>query len=75
MYLMAPIVLKMFLAPLDVPSPPSAQPNLSEVGAGSVTLSWYGPAYDGGSVVTGYTVETRKVGQVDWTTLVEKCVV
>lgn len=56
----------------DVPEPPSAQPNLSEVGSGCVTLSWYGPAYDGGSVVTGYTVETRKVGQVEWTPLVDK---
>lgn len=56
----------------DVPEPPSAQANLSEVGAGCVTLSWYGPAYDGGSVVTGYTVETRKVGQVEWTELVNR---
>ncbi|XP_047736468.1 uncharacterized protein LOC108682041 isoform X2 [Hyalella azteca] len=56
----------------DVPQAPAAQPNLSEVGAGCVTLSWYGPAYDGGSVVTGYTVQTRKVGQVLWTSLVEK---
>lgn len=59
---------------LDVPQAPAAQPNLSEVGAGCVTLSWYGPAYDGGSVVIGYTVQTRKVGQVQWTSLVERLV-
>jgi len=56
----------------DVPDAPAAQPNLSEVGAGCVTVSWYGPAYDGGSVVQGYTVESRKVGNLDWTTLAER---
>jgi len=55
----------------DVPEPPATAPNLSEAGAGCVTLSWYGPAYDGGSVVTGYRVQTRRIGAVEWNTLVD----
>lgn len=52
------------------PEPPADRPNHSEVTATSVTLSWYGPTYDGGSVVTGYNVEARKVGQDEWKTLI-----
>ena len=44
------------------------------MGAGCVTLSWYGPAYDGGSVVTGYAVQTRRIGGVEWSTLVDRWV-
>lgn len=55
----------------DVPEPPATQPNLSEVCGGGVTLSWYGPGYDGGSVVTGYTVHARKVGHEKWDALVQ----
>jgi len=54
----------------SVPDPPVEKPNLSEVTAESVTLSWYGPTYDGGSCVTGYIVESRKIGQVPWNTLI-----
>ena len=52
------------------PEPPADKPNFCEVTADAVTLSWYGPTYDGGSVVTGYTVEARKVGKEDWYTLI-----
>merc|ERR1711962_574358 len=55
----------------SVPDPPVEKPNLSEVTAESVTLSWYGPTYDGGSCVTGYTVECRKIGQIPWNVLIK----
>lgn len=57
------------------PEPPADKPNHSEVTADSVTLCWYGPAYDGGSVVTGYTVEARKAGQQEWYTLISGSVI
>lgn len=61
------------LAVGSAPEPPADEPNFCEVTADSVTLSWYGPTYDGGSVVTGYTVEARKVGKEDWYTLISGC--
>nr|XP_027209309.1 myosin light chain kinase, smooth muscle-like isoform X3 [Penaeus vannamei] len=61
------------LAVGSAPEPPADRPNHSEVTATSVTLSWYGPTYDGGSVVTGYNVEARKVGQDEWKTLITGC--
>ncbi|KAG7174103.1 Myosin light chain kinase, smooth muscle-like 5, partial [Homarus americanus] len=61
------------LAVGSAPEPPAAKPNHSEVTADSITLSWYGPTFDGGSVVTGYTVEARKAGSDDWYTLISGC--
>ncbi|KAK8719576.1 hypothetical protein OTU49_013945, partial [Cherax quadricarinatus] len=61
------------LAVGSAPEPPADKPNHSEVTADSVTLSWYGPTYDGGSVVTGYTVEACKSGQHEWYTLINGC--
>ncbi|XP_042243214.1 myosin light chain kinase, smooth muscle-like isoform X1 [Homarus americanus] len=55
------------------PEPPAAKPNRSEVTADSITLSWYGPTFDGGSVVMGYTVEARKAGSDDRYTLISGC--
>ncbi|RXG71536.1 Myosin light chain kinase, smooth muscle [Armadillidium vulgare] len=35
--------------------------------------AWYGSTYDGGRAVTGYRVEGRKVGNVNWVTFVNSC--
>ncbi|XP_064106001.1 myosin light chain kinase, smooth muscle-like isoform X3 [Macrobrachium nipponense] len=61
------------LAVGSAPEPPADKPNHSEVTDDSVTLSWYGPTYDGGSVVTGYIVEAHKIGNGDWFTLISGC--
>ncbi|XP_050702039.1 myosin light chain kinase, smooth muscle-like isoform X1 [Eriocheir sinensis] len=61
------------LAVGSAPEPPADKPNFCEVTADSATLSWYGPTYDGGSVVTGYTVEARKIGMDDWYILISGC--
>ena len=51
--------------------PPDAggKPAVCEVKADSVTLTWYGSVYDGGSVVTGYAVEVCQQDEETWKTL------
>lgn len=46
-------------APLsaDKPDPPAGTPCASDVRSSSLTLSWYGSSYDGGSAVQSYSVE------------------
>lgn len=55
------------------PDAPSYAPSVSEVTASAATLSWYGSSYDGGSQVTGYNIEARKLPEDIWTTLVKGC--
>jgi hypothetical protein len=43
----------------ETPLPPVGKPNLLRAGATSVTVSWYGPSYDGGCVVTDYRLEMQ----------------
>ncbi len=52
---------------LGPPDPPGGKPTVCEVKADSVTLTWYGSVYDGGSVITGYLVEVcqQDLGQWD----------
>jgi hypothetical protein len=45
------------------PPDPGGKPTICEVKADSLTLTWYGSVYDGGSVITGYLVEICETGQ------------
>lgn len=42
---------------VDKPDPPAGIPAASDIRMSSLTLSWYGPTYDGGSVVQSYNLE------------------
>ncbi|XP_069607474.1 myosin light chain kinase, smooth muscle-like [Ranitomeya imitator] len=61
------------LAIVDRPSPPSGKPLISALQQSSLTLSWSGPSYDGGSVVLRYSVEVKQVGEVSWRLLTDVC--
>lgn len=56
-----PAILKswVFCASLspDKPDPPAGTPCASDIRSSSLTLSWYGSSYDGGSAVQSYSVE------------------
>lgn len=56
------------------PPDPGGKPTVCEVKADSLTLTWYGSVYDGGSVVTGYLIEMLRPGQ-PWTVLAAEYVV
>ncbi|XP_045758963.2 myosin light chain kinase, smooth muscle isoform X3 [Mirounga angustirostris] len=45
------------LTVVDKPDPPAGTPCASDVRSASLTLSWYGSSYDGGSAVQSYSVE------------------
>ncbi|XP_053308742.1 myosin light chain kinase, smooth muscle-like [Spea bombifrons] len=64
------------LAVVDQPSPPLGKPITSALKATSLTLSWSGPCYDGGSAVLSYWVEVKRVGQKEeaWRLLTDCCV-
>ena len=51
--------------PVEVPGPPS-NPKVVDTSKTSVTLQWGPPAYDGGSPIIGYIVESSVVGLDDW---------
>ncbi|XP_040294585.1 myosin light chain kinase, smooth muscle-like isoform X3 [Bufo bufo] len=61
------------LAIVDRPSPPSGKPLISALQQSSLTLSWSGPCYDGGSAVLRYSIEVKKVGQDHWRLLTDTC--
>uniref|UniRef100_A0A673ANV7 Myosin light chain kinase, smooth muscle n=1 Tax=Sphaeramia orbicularis TaxID=375764 RepID=A0A673ANV7_9TELE len=42
---------------VDKPDPPAKVPAASDIRRSSLTLSWYGPTYDGGSAVQSYNLE------------------
>eukprot|EP00062_Callorhinchus_milii_P005755 gi/632945559/ref/XP_007888128.1/ PREDICTED: myosin light chain kinase, smooth muscle isoform X1 [Callorhinchus milii] len=54
---------------VDRPDPPSGKPCSSDVRSSTLTLSWYGPTYDGGSVVQSYVVEVWNSVEQQWTDL------
>uniref|UniRef100_A0A8C4QDU1 Myosin light chain kinase, smooth muscle n=1 Tax=Eptatretus burgeri TaxID=7764 RepID=A0A8C4QDU1_EPTBU len=60
---------------LDRPEPPAGRPCVSDVRATSLTLSWYGPTYDGGSTVQSYLVEQRRLdkGEEQWQPVTSTC--
>ncbi|XP_062854171.1 myosin light chain kinase, smooth muscle [Trichomycterus rosablanca] len=45
------------LTVVDKPDPPAGIPAASDIRLASLTLSWYGPTYDGGSIVKSYNLE------------------
>jgi len=55
------------------PDPPGGKPTVCEVKADSVTLTWYGSVYDGGSVITGYLVEVCQQDLGQWDVLTSEC--
>lgn len=63
----------LFLTIIDVPDPPVGKPHFYDISRESVSLSWCGPAYDGGSQVTHYAIEVQEVGEGSWSTLTSDC--
>ncbi|XP_046632684.1 titin homolog isoform X7 [Daphnia pulicaria] len=57
---------------VEGPPDPGGKPTICEVKADSLTLTWYGSVYDGGSVITGYLVEICETGQ-SWRVLTSEC--
>ncbi|KAM9804800.1 myosin light chain kinase, smooth muscle-like [Neosynchiropus ocellatus] len=55
---------------VDKPDPPAKVPAASDVGRSSLTLSWYGPTYDGGSAVQSYQLEIWDSVDQQWSHLV-----
>ena len=51
--------------PMFLPSPP-AKPKIIDSTKSSITLSWNKPLFDGGSPVTGYSVEYKNTTDEDW---------
>lgn len=56
--------------PPDKPDPPARVPAASDVRRSCLTLSWYGPTYDGGSAVQSYHLEIWDSVEQQWKTLV-----
>ncbi|KAL4608979.1 myosin light chain kinase, smooth muscle-like isoform X2 [Arapaima gigas] len=55
---------------VDKPDPPARVPAASDIRQSSLTLSWYGPTYDGGSVVQSYNLEIWNSVDQEWKPLV-----
>ncbi|KAM9701160.1 LOW QUALITY PROTEIN: myosin light chain kinase, smooth muscle-like, partial [Menidia menidia] len=58
------------LTVVDKPDPPAKVPAASDVRRSSLTLSWYGPTYDGGSAVQSYRLELWDSLTQEWRPLV-----
>ncbi|XP_039503094.1 myosin light chain kinase, smooth muscle isoform X2 [Pimephales promelas] len=54
---------------VDKPDPPARVPAASDIRKSSLTLSWYGPTYDGGCAVHSYNVELWNSVDMKWTDL------
>ncbi|KAM7380985.1 hypothetical protein PAMP_004248 [Pampus punctatissimus] len=55
---------------VDKPDPPAKVPATSDIRRSSLTLSWYGPTYDGGSAVQSYNLEIWDSVEQQWKHLV-----
>ncbi|KAJ8253328.1 hypothetical protein GJAV_G00211680 [Gymnothorax javanicus] len=55
---------------VDKPDPPAGVPAASDIRSSSLTLSWYGPTYDGGSAVQSYKLEVWNSADEEWKELV-----
>ena len=49
----------------DVPHPP-AKPQISDIDATKMTVTWSPPEFNGGSEITGYVLERQEVGRDRW---------
>uniref|UniRef100_UPI0035902882 LOW QUALITY PROTEIN: myosin light chain kinase, smooth muscle-like n=1 Tax=Myxine glutinosa TaxID=7769 RepID=UPI0035902882 len=60
---------------VDRPEPPAGKPCVSDVRSTSLTLSWYGPTYDGGSTVQSYLVEQQRLDKSEeqWQPVTSTC--
>ncbi|XP_056607403.1 myosin light chain kinase, smooth muscle [Triplophysa dalaica] len=54
---------------VDKPDPPAGIPAASDIRMSSLTLSWYGPTYDGGSIVQSYNLEIWNSIENTWNDL------
>ncbi|XP_036425734.1 myosin light chain kinase, smooth muscle isoform X2 [Colossoma macropomum] len=57
------------LTVVDKPDPPAGVPAASDIRRSSLTLSWYGPTYDGGSIVQSYNLEIWNSVNDKWSAL------
>ncbi|KAL2102789.1 hypothetical protein ACEWY4_001957 [Coilia grayii] len=57
------------LSVVDKPDPPARVPAATDIRESSLTLSWYGPTYDGGSIVKSYNLEIWNSVDKKWTEL------
>ncbi|XP_046902304.1 myosin light chain kinase, smooth muscle isoform X1 [Hypomesus transpacificus] len=55
---------------VDKPDPPARVPAASDIRRSTLTLSWYGPTYDGGSAVQSYNLEIWNSVDKEWKDLV-----
>ncbi|KAI1899222.1 hypothetical protein AGOR_G00059580 [Albula goreensis] len=51
---------------VDKPDPPARVPAASDIRRSTLTLSWYGPTYDGGSAVQSYNLEIWNSVDKEW---------
>ncbi|XP_059955416.1 myosin light chain kinase, smooth muscle isoform X3 [Mesoplodon densirostris] len=54
------------LTVVDKPDPPAGTPCASDIRSSSLTLSWYGSSYDGGSAVQSYSIEIWDSADKKW---------
>lgn len=56
--------------PVFLPSPPS-KPKIVDSTRSNITIGWTKPLFDGGSPITGYTVEYKQTSETDWSTAIQ----
>lgn len=61
----------MFLQNLGPPDPPSGKPYVTATTTTTAVVVWSGSPYDGGRMVTGYTLEYSLAGSDVWTAAIE----
>ncbi|XP_014275189.1 myosin light chain kinase, smooth muscle isoform X2 [Halyomorpha halys] len=54
------------------PDPPAGRPSVTIAHSGGVTITWSSPHYDGGAMITGYTIELSEDNTL-WTTVAHCC--
>ena len=57
----------------DKPDPPVSPPFVSNIRNTSLTLSWYGSGYDGGTPILSYRIEMKRDNEQDWHVLNDSC--
>lgn len=57
----------------DIPGPPEAPLEITELDIDACTLLWNSPQEDGGSNITNYIVEKCDISQGDWVTVSPSC--